>query len=135
MANGKHQMDSNTPIAPGEYLRDELAARHMTQTELARRMRRPPQVVNEIVNGKKTLTQDTALELERVLDTPASVWVNLEAKYQLALARRAEASALKRQAAWLGRFPVSEMERRGWIGPASGDAERVRSLLQFFGVA
>jgi plasmid maintenance system antidote protein VapI len=98
-------------------------------------MGRPQQAINEIINGRKRLTQETALELERVLKTPASVWVNLEAKYQLALARNAETEDLERQASWLERFPLSEMERRGWIQKATGTAEKVRGLLQFFGVA
>lgn len=131
----EHLMEPGRPIVPGEYLRQELAARQMSQTELARRMGRPGQVVNEIVNGKKALTQETALELERVLDTPASVWVNLEARYQLAIARRAEVEDLQDQAAWLDRFPVAEMERREWIQRGSSTAEKVRSVLRFFGVA
>ncbi len=107
----------------------------MSQSELARRMGRPPQVVNEIVNRRKALTEETALELERVLGTPASAWVNLEARYQLALARDAETRALQRQAAWLEHFPIREMERRGWI-PTSGEpTHRIRALLNFFGVA
>lgn len=107
----------------------------MSQTDLARRMGRPAQVVNEIINGKKSLTLETALELERVLDTPAPVWVNLEGKYQLALARLLETEALEEQAPWLDRFPVRDMEQRGWIPAASRPAEKVRALLRFFGVA
>ncbi len=135
MTSHDYTLDPDRPIAPGEYLRDELAARHMSQMDLARRMGRPVQVVNEIVNGKKILTQETALELERVLDTPASVWVNLEAKYQLARARHVESGNLESQAEWLDHFPVHEMERRGWIPAGSGPGEKVHSLLQFFGVA
>lgn len=135
MTKGGKVTDPGIPIAPGEYLRDELSARHMSQMELAKRMGRPAQVVNEIVNRKKALTEETALELERVLGTPASVWVELEASYQLALARRAEARDLKRQAIWLDYFPVRAMERRGWIEPQSSPEDRVRALLGFFGIA
>jgi HTH-type transcriptional regulator / antitoxin HigA len=123
------------PIAPGEYLREELSARGMSQSELARRMGRPAQVVSEIVNGRKSLTRETALELERVLGTPASVWINLEAAYQLGIARRMETAELESQASWLERFPVDEMEARGWIPTRRNAAEKVRALLQFFGVA
>ena len=122
-------------IAPGTYLRDELAARHMSQTELARRMGRPIQAINSVVNRKKALTQETALELERVLGTPAQVWVNLEARYRLALARAADDSALRTELDWLDRFPVGEMEHRGWIPTAAEPVARLRALLKFFGVA
>lgn len=77
-------------IPPGELLAEELAARGLTQAALARRMRRPVQAVNEIVRGKKALTAATALALERVLGTPAHVWVGLEADYRLTLARLAQ---------------------------------------------
>jgi len=123
------------PISPGEYLRKELVARNMSQTELARRMGRPGQAINEIINGKKSVTQETALELEHVLGTPASIWLNLESRYQLAVARVAEDERLEGQAAWLDRFPVHEMEHRKWIQPGTTAAERVRLLLRFFGVA
>ena len=122
-------------IAPGTYLRDELAARHMSQTELARRMGRPNQAINAIVNGKKALTEETALELERVLGTPAQVWVNIEARYRLALARAAEDSSLQGELKWLNHFPLGEMERRGWIPTGAEPLAQLRALLEFFGVA
>ena len=48
-------------------------------------MKRPLHVINEIVLGKKALTARTALELEKVLEIPAHVWVGLEGRYRLAL--------------------------------------------------
>ncbi len=74
-------------IPPGEFLAEELAERGLTQKSLADAMRRPPQVVSEIVNGKKAITAATALQLEDVLGIPATTWLGLEADYQLVLAR------------------------------------------------
>ena len=78
---------SDLPIPPGETLAEELEARGMTQKELAARLGRPPQVVNEIIKGKKAITPDTAIGLEKVLGIEAQFWTNLQADYQLALAR------------------------------------------------
>jgi len=75
-------------IPPGEILEEELGARGMTQKELAQKMGRPIQSVNEIVRGKRALTPETALELERVLGIEAALWVRLEGEYRLALARQ-----------------------------------------------
>lgn len=75
-------------VPPGEILEEELAARGMTQTELAHRMGRPVQSINEVVRGKRALTPQTALDLERVLGIEAGLWVRLEGDYRLALARR-----------------------------------------------
>lgn len=57
-------------------------------------MGRPQQAVNEIVRGKKAVTAETAVDLERVLGIPAYLWLRMEARYRLALAReRLRASA------------------------------------------
>ena len=81
---------SDVAIHPGEILADELAARTMTQVELAGRMGRPVQAINEIINGKKAITAATALELEKALGVPAHVWVNLQGQYELTQARLAQ---------------------------------------------
>ncbi len=74
-------------VPPGELLAEELEVRGMSQTELARRMERPVQTVNEIIRAVKAITPETALQIERVLGTPAYVWVRLEADYRLDKAR------------------------------------------------
>lgn len=102
-------------IHPGVYLGEEIEARGMTQSELARRMERPVQVINEVIRGHKAISNETALGLERVLDTPARVWLNLQSMYEIAIARHDEQETLESQAAWLERFPVKEMTKRGWI--------------------
>ncbi len=62
----------------------------MTQKELAEKMGRPKQLVHEIVLGKKRITAETALELERVLKTPTHVWVRLQGDYDLVRAKLAQ---------------------------------------------
>ena len=75
-------------IPPGEYLSEEIEARNFTQKELAKRMGRPVNAINEIINGKKAITADTALQLESVMpEIPARFWLNLETDYQLTKAR------------------------------------------------
>ncbi len=71
-------------IPPGEYLAEEIEARGISQKELAKRMKRPLNAINEIVNGKKAITAATALQLEEALPgIPARFWLNLETDYQL----------------------------------------------------
>jgi addiction module HigA family antidote len=116
-------------------LEEELEVRGMTQRELAKRTGRPVQVINEIVRGKKTITHETALELEKVLGIPAHVWINLESIYRMTLARNQERSRLEQQAGWLDKFPVKEMERRGWLPSHPDKVDKVRALLEFLGIA
>lgn len=68
---------------PGEYLREELAARGWTQGDLAKVIGRPTQVVNEIINGKKAITAQTAKELGLALGTGPELWANLQVYYDL----------------------------------------------------
>ncbi len=71
-------------IPPGEYLAEEIGARGITQKELAKRMGRPLNAINEIIKGKKAITAETALQLESVMpEIPARFWLSLETDYQL----------------------------------------------------
>ena len=126
---------SDLAIPPGELLAEELEARGMTQRELADRTGRPGQKISEIINGKKSITYDTALELEKVLGIPAHFWVNLEASYQLSKARLREKSQLEEQEDWLDFFPVQELRGRGYIPKSRDKRQTVGALLKFFGVA
>ncbi len=96
MSTNRAWPDVATP--PGETLAEELAARGLTQTALARLMKRPVQVINEIINGSKAITPETAIQLEKVLGVPGDFWVRLEADYRynktrLEQARRASTRA------------------------------------------
>ncbi len=71
-------------IPPGEYLAEEIQARGISQKELANRMGRPLNAINEIINGRKAITAETALQLEEVMpEISARFWLNLETDYQL----------------------------------------------------
>jgi HTH-type transcriptional regulator/antitoxin HigA len=71
-------------IPPGEYLAEEIEARGLSQKELAKCMGRPVNAINEIINGKKAITAETALQLEEVMpEIPARFWLNLETDFEL----------------------------------------------------
>ena len=75
---------SDVAIPPGEYLAEEIEARSISQKELSKRMGRPLNAINEIINGKKSITAETALQLEEVMpEIPARFWLNMETDYQL----------------------------------------------------
>ena len=62
------------------------------------------------------------------------MWLNLQSMYGLARARLGQEAELEEQADWLNRFPVREMAKRNWIETGDSVADRVRALLQFFGL-
>ena len=87
MVTDTKRVESDLPIPPGEVLAEELAARGMRQKELALLMKRPEQAISEIINAKKAITPETALQLEQVLEISAGFWLGLQATYGLTLAR------------------------------------------------
>jgi HTH-type transcriptional regulator / antitoxin HigA len=124
---------------PGETLRDLMEERSLSQAELSRRLGRPSQAVNEIIAGKKEITEDTALELERVLQVPAQFWLAREARYREHLARLRAADVHKSSLPWLERFPLKALQEAGVLPAgrmsASFKGQLVEPLLRFFGVA
>ena len=86
------------PTHPGEMLRQEfLVPLEMTQTELADRIGVSYPRVNEIVNGKRGITPDTALRLSRLFGTSPEFWLNGQQNWDLWHAMRSpEASDIDR---------------------------------------
>ena len=78
---------------PGATLAELIEERGIAQAELARRIGRPINAINEMVLGTKEITVDTALELERVLGTPAHFWLAREAHYRHQLKERYQITA------------------------------------------
>jgi addiction module HigA family antidote len=65
-------------------LREEfLVPLEMTQTELAVRIGVSYPRVNEIVNGKRGITPDTALRLSRLFATTPEFWLNGQRNWDL----------------------------------------------------
>lgn len=124
---------------PGATLRDLMEERDWKQRELAHRLGRPVQAVNEIIAGKKEITEDTALELERVLEVPAQFWLAREAQYREYLARRRSVEASREHVPWLEQFPLKALQDAGVLPAgrltAAFKQELVEPLLRFFGVA
>ncbi len=77
------------PIPPGEILQVEfMEPLGISQNQLARDLDVPPGRINEIIRGKRSVTADTALRLERYFGVTAQFWLNLQATYDLKIARR-----------------------------------------------
>ena len=133
MATGRAWPDIAIP--PGDVLEETLAAQGMTQAELARRAGRPLQAINQIVQGTKGITAETALQFERVLGTPAHVWVRLEADYRYTLALINDRKSLARQAREAKKYPYAKMAELGWVPKAKEPSEKAKHLMTFFGVA
>jgi|MudIll2142460700_1097286.scaffolds.fasta_scaffold2660285_2 addiction module HigA family antidote len=92
------------PIHPGEVVRDLLQEAGLTVNALALALRVPANRIGGIVKGERGISPDTALRLARYFGTSAQLWVNLQSKYDLAVAedslsRRIHREVLPRTAA------------------------------------
>ena len=76
------------PVHPGRVLKRELAARGLSANKLALALRVPSGRVTSILNGKRAVTPETALRLARFFGNGARFWMNLQTRYDIALAER-----------------------------------------------
>lgn len=80
----------DAPTTPGEFLAEELlAGSGLTQAALARALGISPNRVTEIVNHRRRITADTALRLGLFFGPTPEFWQNLQAHYDMTMARRA----------------------------------------------
>src|SRR5271170_3439216 len=79
---------AQTPIHPGEHLKEELDALDMSAAELARKLDVPTNRITAILNGRRGISGDTALRLSHFFGTSAEFWLNLQSLYDLRLAQR-----------------------------------------------
>jgi addiction module HigA family antidote len=76
--------DKLDPIHPGEILLEEfLNPMGISQYRLAKDISVPPRRINEIVHGKRGVSADTALRLERFFGLSEGFWLRLQARYDL----------------------------------------------------
>ena len=85
------------PVHPGRTLAAELAARGLTANALALKLRVPPNRVSDIVRGHRAISPETALRLGRYFGTSAQFWMNLQANYDLAVARQQLGATVERE--------------------------------------
>ena len=84
-----------TPTHPGELLKDEIECRHISQKQLAADMGVSYTVLNDIVNGKRSVNIKFALLCEAALGIPAHILTGLQAEHDMQTARQ-DKSFLKR---------------------------------------
>src|SRR5437879_11137638 len=85
------------PVHPGEILKDEFEEISMSANAVALALRIPANRLTEIINGKRSITADTAMRLGRFFGTSAQMWMNLQSRYELELAEDQLAERIDRE--------------------------------------
>jgi len=84
-------------IHPGEILREEfLKPMGLTPCGLSKHIQVPAPRVNDIVLERRGISADTAVRFAKFFGTSEQFWMNLQATYEIRLARRKLARALRR---------------------------------------
>jgi addiction module HigA family antidote len=90
--------DKLSPIHPGEVLLEEfLNPMELSQNRLAINIGVDARRINEIVQGKRSITADTALRLARFFGNSPQFWLGLQSQYDLDVAEDALGERLKRE--------------------------------------
>ena len=86
------------PIHPGEVLlEDFMKPLGLSQYRVAKDIGVPALRISRIVNGKRTVTADTAMRLARYFGTSPDVWLRLQARYDLEVAQREYGDRIDRE--------------------------------------
>ena len=119
---------------PGEHLAEQIEARGWSQAEFARLAGLTPKLVSTIISGRNPVTPETAIKLERVLGLKAEIWTRLQSNWDLFDARARERVTDAETEAWVGQFPVKELQARGRL-PKQADMGTLKEwLLGLFGI-
>ena len=77
------------PMHPGLVLSSVyMSEMNLNQSNLAEKCGCHPRKINEIVNGKRSISPEFAIVLEKVFGTSAEMWVRMQADYDLWVARK-----------------------------------------------
>jgi addiction module HigA family antidote len=120
---------------PGDTIQEHIDFIGMSQAELAERMGRAKEKINDIIKGREPITIPTAFQLEKVLDIPASFWLNREKTYRKELYELQQQEAFEKEKDWLRKFPINEMKKLGWLPKTKEKHVLINSLLKFFSIA
>ncbi len=97
-----------SPVHPGEVLlEDFMKPLDLSQYRVAKDIGVSPLRINQIVHGKRSITVDTAMRLARYLNTSASVWLRLQARYDLEIAEIRIAKRIRQEVKILDHLKIA----------------------------
>ena len=105
-------MEESVPAVafpPGEFLLDILNERGWSQFDFAEIIGRTPKTVNQLVNGKLSITPATAKAIAAATDTNALFWLNLETAYRLHQNSDEPSPRIARHALLRSKYPIRDM--------------------------
>jgi addiction module HigA family antidote len=84
-------------IHPGRLLKRELAARGLSANRLALDLGVPSGRITDILNGKRSISADTALRLGRYFGNSAQFWLDLQSQHDIAVVENERGAEIARR--------------------------------------
>jgi len=84
-------------VHPGRLLKRELAARSLSANRLALDLGVPSGRITDILNGRRSITADTAVRLGRYFGNSAQFWLDLQSQYDIGLVERERGKEIARR--------------------------------------
>ncbi|BAL96338.1 transcriptional regulator, Xre family [Rubrivivax gelatinosus IL144] len=114
---------------PGETVRQLAAKKNLRVDDIAQALGVAREDVTQLFNGKVHITAARAKRLADVVGASVHFWLAREAQYRRDLQTLQDDG---RQ--WLSSLPFADMVTYGWLKAATSPSERLRRVLEFFGV-
>jgi len=115
---------------PSDTILDILAEKEISVAELAAELGYTEDTVQDLLQGRSTITLRTARSLRRFLGGSVQFWMTRDLQY-----RDDIASLTKTGRDWLNQLPVGDMMKFGWLGPIQDPANELEACLHFFDVS
>lgn len=122
-------------LPPGTSILQAIKDLGLSQVNFAERMGYSEKHIYKLLKGEASITQDTAMRLEKVLNNSARFWMNMENIYREALAKEQERITLNEQQEWLKEIPLKDMIKFGWVEKMADKSEQIIECLKFYGVS
>jgi antitoxin HigA-1 len=82
-------------VHPGRLLKRELLARALSANRLALDLGVPSGRITDILNGRRSITADTALRLGRYFGNSAQFWLDLQSQHDIAVVEKEKGAEIK----------------------------------------
>ncbi len=121
---------------PGTVILDEINARNISQKELAHELGVLPTFLNEILKGKRAVTADFAILLEKSLGISADYWMRFQSQYDIDKARLKEKNVRKIELIEIWNIikayvPVNQLKKLGYlIGTLEEDILKIKEIYK-----
>src|SRR6202163_3695300 len=114
-------MKRNAMTHPGRLLKRELTARALSASRLALDIGVPSGRITDILNGRRSITADTAVRLGRYFGNSAQFWLDLQGQFDIAMVEREHGAEI-----------IRRVRREWWGGWSAPNPTRLDRSLKFY---